>query len=513
MTYPHLTIQDQLDQIKANNTGAPKNITILGAGMAGLAAAYVLRQHGHKVTIYEGSNRIGGRIFTHRFAEDPTKLYGELGAMRVPASHDYTLYFINLLNLPLRKFLSAFDNDLCFLHMRDKVARIQEQVQKINPRYGLSEREAKLRGTMIMNIPIFQKLMQGLTDQEKIDLFDGKTSTPALEAMERFSIGAFMRDNMQGADAEEFASNITVLGGIWETAIAKFVRDGFVGVGTGLQEIVGGMDLLPLGLADKVKDAINLNTEVMSIRIHDQSVDITLKSASGNQTITSDYVLCTLPFPVLRRLNLKGFSHLKLNAINAMNYAAATKVLLNCKERFWETRYGIFGGASISDRISRSTYYPSDHVSAGEVAASKGMPGVGPAAAVPQAGNQIMPTSIGGPGVLLASYVVGADAVRLGALGAGERANVVKRSIANFHPEINDAGMVLGNASMAWDTNKWSCGAFANLWPGQMPRIHQSAIAPDGRVFFAGEHCSAEHGWIQGSLISALRAVEDIVKY
>ena len=43
-----------------------KRITILGAGIAGLVAAYELERLGHEVEILEGSPRIGGRVWTHR---------------------------------------------------------------------------------------------------------------------------------------------------------------------------------------------------------------------------------------------------------------------------------------------------------------------------------------------------------------------------------------------------------------------------------------------------------------
>ena len=44
----------------------PKHIVIVGAGMAGLTAGLMLKQPGHRVTLLEAQNRIGGRILTHR---------------------------------------------------------------------------------------------------------------------------------------------------------------------------------------------------------------------------------------------------------------------------------------------------------------------------------------------------------------------------------------------------------------------------------------------------------------
>jgi monoamine oxidase len=85
-------------------------------------------------------------------------------------------------------------------------------------------------------------------------------------------------------------------------------------------------------------------------------------------------------------------------------------------------------------------------------------------------------------------------------------------NVSRFHPEILAPGTVLDHASIAWDTFKWSGGAFAFMLPHELSGIYTSAGAPDGRVFFAGEHCSTDQAWIQGALISALRAVLEIVK-
>ncbi len=64
---------------------APKNIVIIGAGIAGLMAGLLLKEAGHHVTILEAHKRLGGRILTYRgFAG---KMYGEFGAMRFPQQH------------------------------------------------------------------------------------------------------------------------------------------------------------------------------------------------------------------------------------------------------------------------------------------------------------------------------------------------------------------------------------------------------------------------------------------
>src|SRR5437868_4149037 len=84
----------------ASITVNPKKILIIGAGMAGLSAAYELTQLGHDVTILEARTRPGGRVQTLRepFSDG---LYAEAGAARIPDNHDLTLKYVKLFELPL----------------------------------------------------------------------------------------------------------------------------------------------------------------------------------------------------------------------------------------------------------------------------------------------------------------------------------------------------------------------------------------------------------------------------
>jgi len=65
--------------------GQPGSFTvgIVGGGMAGLYSALLLRNFGIPVKIFEAENRVGGRVYTHRFS-DKEYQYFEGGAMRLP---------------------------------------------------------------------------------------------------------------------------------------------------------------------------------------------------------------------------------------------------------------------------------------------------------------------------------------------------------------------------------------------------------------------------------------------
>ena len=92
---------------------SPLHVVVVGAGLAGLVAAYELERRGHRVTILEAENRhIGGRARTLRFADG---LYGEAGAMRIPQRHQLTRQYVTEFNLPLRKFVHSVRQSLTWV--------------------------------------------------------------------------------------------------------------------------------------------------------------------------------------------------------------------------------------------------------------------------------------------------------------------------------------------------------------------------------------------------------------
>src|SRR5215212_819376 len=64
----------------ANVAGKPRKVIVVGAGLAGLAAAYELVQLGHDVTVLEARTRPGGRVHTLR-SQFADRLYAEAGAI------------------------------------------------------------------------------------------------------------------------------------------------------------------------------------------------------------------------------------------------------------------------------------------------------------------------------------------------------------------------------------------------------------------------------------------------
>lgn len=92
---------------------------VLGAGLAGLTAAYELQKLGYGVTVLEGRERVGGRVWTLRegFADGQ---FAEIGAVRIPDVHEHTLGYVEELGLELDVYPDGeplyFIDDKRFMH-------------------------------------------------------------------------------------------------------------------------------------------------------------------------------------------------------------------------------------------------------------------------------------------------------------------------------------------------------------------------------------------------------------
>ena len=133
-------------------TAPSRKVLVLGAGMAGLVAAYELSKLGHDITILEARSRPGGRVYTLRepFADG---LYAEAGAARIPQNHDLTLKYVKEFGLPLEPFYPSRLNAVRFDRGSREEVSIDGFTDAITRNYGgelggSPERWQKIKGGM-----------------------------------------------------------------------------------------------------------------------------------------------------------------------------------------------------------------------------------------------------------------------------------------------------------------------------------------------------------------------------
>jgi monoamine oxidase len=460
-------------------------VVIIGAGLAGLCAAYELEQRGHEVVVLEAHpKRIGGRVYTQRFGED---LYGELGAMRIPPQHHLPRHYAKRFGLPLRRFVQS--NPMAFYFVRGHRIRLKDAAQ-LQRFYQLSLAERGKTLSDLWSQTVLRELA-GLTPEELADLRQLSFKTKKIRELDQYSLGEFLKRRGLSPEA------IEMLGVAWgyetslNTALTEILREEHESTAGDYHEIVGGTDRLPEAFAKRLRSVPHLGCQVVRIEQDAKAAMAFYKDTKTRAYYKAegDAILCTLPLGVLSHIETQPeLSGVKRRAIRQITYDSSTKVLALIRQRFWEIEDGIYGGGTYTDLPIGMSYYPSDNAEAHEDVVSRGR------------------------GVLLASYTWGIPARRLAALSASQRSDLVIHNLARVHPQLLNARLVEQVVSWCWDKNPYSQGAFCWFSPGQHEELYRYLIQPEGRVFFAGEHASLTHTWTQGALESALRAVAQIIR-
>lgn len=453
---------------RSRSTAPSKRVIILGAGMAGLVAGFELLRRGHEPLVLEAQNRVGGRIYTLRgFAPG---LYAEAGAMRIPRAHELTLEYCRLFGLELRPFVSGNPKGLVYVGGVRMTAEEAEARPERLP-FALAEHEAGRNADHLWQ--------EAIADIREMLERDGDAAWDEIVGRyDQYSLYEFLKVKGFSEGAIEYYAVMNFVEADMNNAVVEVLREDLGGAFEDMQEIVGGMDRLPNAFFERLQDHVRLGAEVHAIDQDERSVTVHVKTQASRYSVTGDYAICTLPFPVLRSVEaIAPFSREKQRAIRQLNYHASTKVLFQVRHRRWEAEDGIYGGATVTDLPIRRMNYPT-----------------------PDPTNE--------RGVLLASYTWGQDALQWGAMDDETRLEEALDDVSRIHPWIREEYEV--GASYAWYGDRWARGAFALFAPEQQTALQEAIVKPEGRIHFAGEHCSLYHAWIQGALESGIRAAREI---
>lgn len=437
--------------------------------MAGLATARELVGGGHDVTVLEARTRPGGRVLTLRepFADG---LYAEAGAMQVFDSHERVQRYIQQLGLEIDPIRPAPGTSITYVMGKRIAAKPGERVEwpfEMKP----DEQGLDARGLWDRYV---HAVVQVVADAESRD-----ASLRSLGKYDRMTFSAFLRS--QGASPAAVAilavglpsglgdgpDRVSALDLLREAAHRQARKQSFT--------IRGGTDHLPRAMAAPLAERILYGAPVVRIERQPNGVRVVAMQGGAPRTFAADRVVCTIPFTLLRRLEVTPpFSPGKRSAIERLRYTSVTRVFVQTRTRFW-TAAGLSANASTD------------------------LPVMG-----------IYERAINQPGTrgILESYMAGPNARRAVAMPERERLTFALDGMAKVYPGIRE--QFEGGASKCWDEDEWARGAYAWFEPGEMTSLMPHVAAPEGRVHFAGEHASSSPGWMEGALESAERVVREI---
>lgn len=492
-------------------------IGVIGGGLAGLSAAFELRKLGADITILEANeNRIGGRVYTYYF--DPEgRYYNEFGAHRIPVTHETTWYYINLLGLNTRPLSVRQRNNFLYVH-NTRLRTTDSIEQMLYPLYDLTPQERStpwaelddyaflylmmqlppdIRSELIQILPEYSPEYLPLTTHSvRQTLEDLGLSQGAISLISGVDpgTGALLNASYDEIVHEEYTldyrNTYTIQGGIVNLPYA-FVQSFFTDNPPQYQNIpasqLGTVTYRP---GQTVTGIYQLPNSSQIVLAHRNVRDLKMTSDAF------DYVICAIPYSTLREVEIKPlFSNPKMQAILEFNYANSQKTLFMCNERFWErdTDYGrMVGGFSQTDLPIQSIFYPGDHLLCPNISSC----------------------SPNEPGVLVATYNYHLNATRVGNMEESLRYELIKESVEEVHglPRGFLDSIVEDHKTVVWDNQPYNRGAFAMALPGQKKLFAYEMLKPEfnQRIYFAGEHLSTKHGWMQGALYTGKEAANQL---
>lgn len=448
--------------------GPAKKVLIVGAGLAGLSAGWELTRAGHDVTILEAQLRPGGRVLTLRepFSDG---LYSEAGATDIPNTHDLTLRYTHEFDLPLASDAVLPSGLGTVYFLKGKRFAVAADTEPHYP-YDLTQEERKL-GWGGMWRTYIRPAVDEMGDPAASDW-----TVPA--KYDGMTYSEFLRSRGASAGAVELLGTAVQRWGDGPETISAAValRDAVSEVhATRWFRIRGGSDLLPRAFADRLRDRIRYGSPVTRIEQESKGVRAITAQAGGQRTFAADYLVCAIPFSVLRRIEVSpDFSPAKRRAINELPYFSATRIALQSRTRFW-----------LKDRLDGEAWTD-----------------------LPIMQLQHMTSSQPGPRGILQNYCGGPDARRIMAMPQQERVAFVLGQVETLYPGIRDS--FEGGVSKCWDEDLWARGASSWYRPGQMQELWPHIAHPEGRIHFAGDHTSPWIRWMQGALHSGNRVAREI---
>ena len=292
---------------------------------------------------------------------------------------------------------------------------------------------------------------------------------------DQYSLYEFLRSRGWSDGAIEYYAVMNFVEADMHNAVVEVLREDLGGATSTCSASRAAWTRCRNAFFAELQDEVRLGAEVFRHRAGSRRRHGPLQDRGGpGQRARATTPCAPLPFPVLRTVEVTPeLSRAKQRAIRQLNYHASTKILFQVRERVWETDDGILGGATVTDLpVRRLNYPPPDPTTA--------------------------------RGVLLASYTWGQDALQWGAMDEETRLEEALDDVSRIHPRIRD--VYEAGASYAWYGDRWARGAFALFAPEQQSELQADILRPEGRILFAGEHCSLYHAWIQGALESGIRA-------
>lgn len=463
----------------AAGSGSGVKLVVLGGGVGGLVTAYEAKKLGYDVTLLEARHRPGGRAWSARNGDvvefvDGTKqsitwsegLYQNMGPARLPSVHGTMLGYCRELKVPLEVEVNTSRSSLLQSDkinggkaicqrkaINDTRGQVSELLTKAIAGGALDqELSADDKQRMVDVLKIYGPLNKSGkyvgSDRADIKQYPGAGPQTMMVSDDPLSLHELLDANFWNAELYEEA---------WDWQATMF-------------QPVNGMQQISIALAKNLGPVVVYNAPVTEIAKTSRGVRV----AYGNgKHIEADYAVCAMPLTILKKIKADlDPAHRSVVDRGGSSYRGSCKVPWESR-RFWETDYNIYGGLSFLSQGPSPIWYPSASMFSDR-------------------------------GIIVSGYM---DETMGGfdQLTIEQKFEASRASIEKLHP---GHGKELEKPVFCgWKHIKWNEGS----WIGQTQQADYDVItAPDGPIYFAGDHTSHVVGWQEGAALSGRRAVQMI---
>jgi monoamine oxidase len=458
----------------AARAAAAPRIVVVGAGLAGLTAAYRLKQAGYTAAVHEASDRVGGRCWTIRGVFADGQL-GEHGGELIDQGHAAIRHLAQELGLGLQNLLQAERNGSEPTYYFD------------GAHYSFADATRDLR-------EVWQKLHSDLSAASYPTLFDNFTQRGF--ELDHMSIVDWINESVPGGIDSRLGQLLDVAYNIEygaesnvQSSLNLIYLLGYQGPGNlrifgksnEKYRVAGGNDQIPARLAAALAGQITLGSKLVAVRRNnDRTYTLTFRQGGSTRTVVTDRVVLALPFSILRSsvdISRAGFSALKRTAIAQQGMGTNSKLHLQFRNRHWESLDS--NGETFSDTGYQNTW-------------------------------DVTRAQSGASGILV-DYTGGTIGASFGTGTPEERALQFLAQIEPVLPGLTAQWNRRATVDF-WLGNPFTLGSYSYWKVGQYTQFAGIEGRPEGNAFFAGEHTSIDfQGYLNGAVDTGERAAGEVI--
>jgi monoamine oxidase len=451
---------------------APR-IVVVGGGLAGLTAAYRLKQAGYVAQVYEASDRTGGRCWSIRSFADGQ--IAEHGGELIDTGHQALRQLVQELGLTTDDLLAGEPNGTEDFYLFDGRS------------YSFDDATNDLKG-------IWQQIHADTSAASYPTLYN--LSTQRGRELDAMSIADWINAYVPGGITSNLGQLLDIAYNIEygaetsdQSSLNMLYLLGYAGPGNlrifgksnEKYHVRGGNDQVPARLAQALAAQITLGSELIAIKLNgDGTYTLTFKQGGKTKSVTADQVVLALPFSIMRSSvdwSQAGFGPYKTRAIREQGMGTNSKLHVQFTDRHW---YGLGNNGN--------TYADTGYQNTWEVTRSQP-----------------------GRSGILVDYTGGKIGASFGSGSAATRAQQFLKQIEPVLPGIS--AKFNGRATLDfWTAYPWTKGSYSYWKVGQYTAFAGADRERSGNCHFAGEHTSIDfQGYLNGAVDSGENAADEVL--